>query len=181
MRRHQPETAAQHLTAAVARARPDELVGEVRLRLIGHALEDTESVCVVDADGRLLGLLDFADLFWLPADAVVEAVIRRAPPDVQAHEDQEKVASIALHYGLNSVPVVDAGRRLLGVVPARALLAILRRARGGHPPPGGHPARDQRRPPRARCPAHAAGTRPAAWLLARMKRDPAFGSGPWRR
>ena len=126
MRRHRPETAAQHLTAAVARARPEALVGEVRSRLTEHELEDTELVCVVDADGRLLGLLSFADLFRLPADVALDGVMRRAPPAVQAHEDQEKVASIALHYGLNSVPVVDAGRRLLGVVPARALLAILR-------------------------------------------------------
>lgn len=126
MKRHHAETAAQHLTAAVARARPEELAGEVRSRLVGHELEDTEQVCVLDGEGRLLGLLSFADLYRLPADAVVDQAMRRAPPAVQAHEDQEKVASIALHYGLNSVPVVDAGRRLLGVVPVRALLAILR-------------------------------------------------------
>jgi magnesium transporter len=111
MRRHHPETAAQHLTAAVARAHPDDLVGDVRSRLAGQELEDTELVCVVDQDGRLLGLVGFAELFRLPADTALDAVMRRAPPAVQAHEDQEKVASLALHYGLNSVPVVDAGRR----------------------------------------------------------------------
>ncbi len=127
MRHHTAETAAAHLTAAVARARPEELAGEVRSRLPEHELEDTEIVCVVDGEGRLLGLVPFAELLRLPADAAMEQVMRRAPPAVQAHEDQERVASTALHYGLNSVPVVDAGRRLLGVVPARALLAILRR------------------------------------------------------
>ncbi|MCU0842141.1 MAG: magnesium transporter [Thiobacillaceae bacterium] len=126
MKYHHAETAAQHLTAAVARARPDELVGEVRGRLMGHELEDTELVCVVDGEGRLVGLLAFAELLRLPADAAVGRAMRHAPPAVQAHEDQEKVASIALHYGLNSLPVVDAGRRLLGVVPTRALLQILR-------------------------------------------------------
>ncbi len=126
MKRHLPETAAQHLTAAVARAQPQELAGEVRARLSEHELEDTEIVCVTDPEGRLVGLVTFADLLRLPADAAIEPVMRRAPPAVQAHEDQEKVASIALHYGLNSVPVVDAGRRLLGVVPARALMTILR-------------------------------------------------------
>jgi magnesium transporter len=126
MRRHHAETAAQHLTAAVARAQPGELAGEVPARLTEHELEDTELVCVVDTEGRLLGVLSFAELYRLPSDAAIDAAMRRAPPAVQAHEDQEKVASIALHYGLNSVPVVDAGRRLLGVVPARALLAILR-------------------------------------------------------
>ncbi len=126
MRRHHAETAAQHLTAAVARAQPGELAGEVRARLTEHELEDTELVCVVDTEGRLLGVLSFAELFRLPPETAIDEAMRRAPPAVQAHEDQEKVASIALHYGLNSVPVVDAGRRLLGVVPARALLVILR-------------------------------------------------------
>lgn len=126
MKSHRPETAAQHLTAAVVRARPEDLVGEVRSRLGEHDLEDTELVCVVDGHGRLLGLIPFAELLRLPADTAVETVMRRSPPAVLAYEDQEKVASLALHYGLNSVPVVDAGRRLLGVVPARALLAILR-------------------------------------------------------
>jgi magnesium transporter len=102
------------------------LAGEVRARLSEHELEDTEIVCVTDQEGRLLGLVTFADLLRLPADAAIEPVMRRSPPAVQAHEDQEKVASIALHHGLNSVPVVDAGRRLLGVVPARALMTILR-------------------------------------------------------
>ncbi len=126
MKRHHTETAAQHLTAAVTRARPEDLAGEVQSRLAEHELEDTELVCVVDGEGRLVGLLAFAELYRLPVDAAVGQAMRRAPPAVQAHEDQEKVASIALHYGLNSVPVVDAGRRLLGVVPTRALLQILR-------------------------------------------------------
>lgn len=126
MKHHHPETAAQHLTAAVVRAHPEELAGEVRGRLTAHELEDTEQVCVVDGEERLLGLISFAELFRLPADAPLGWAMRHAPPAVHAYEDQEKVASLALHYGLNSVPVVDAGRRLLGVVPTRALLHILR-------------------------------------------------------
>jgi len=46
MRCHRPKTAAQHLTAAVARTRPKALVGEVGSRFTEHELMDTVLVCV---------------------------------------------------------------------------------------------------------------------------------------
>lgn len=123
--KHHREDAAQHLTAAVQRAMPDESIGAVRQALAGRELEDTEIVCVVDENDKLLGVLSFADLFRLPAEMAMREAMRTSPA-VLASEDQEKVASIALHFSLNSVPVVDNGRRLLGVVPAKSLLHILR-------------------------------------------------------
>jgi magnesium transporter len=127
MNRQLADSAALFLTSAVVRARPDECAGEVRSRLGEHELDDTEQVYVLDGEGRLLGLLAFADLFRMPNDATVRKGMRGAPPVVQIDEDQEKVASIALHYDLTSVPVLDIDQRLLGVVPARALLKIMRR------------------------------------------------------
>lgn len=123
--KHHREDAAQHLTAAVQRARPDDAIGAVRQALVGRQLDDTEIVCIVDDNEKLLGVLSFAELFRLPADMPMREAMRSSPT-VLASEDQEKVASIALHFGLNSVPVVNDGR-LLGVVPAKALLHILRR------------------------------------------------------
>lgn len=123
--RHRREDAAQHLTAALLRAAPEDTIAEVRQALVGRELDDTEIVCVVDENDKLLGVLSFADLFRLAADLPMREAMRTSPA-VLASEDQEKIASIALHFGLNSVPVVDNGRRLLGVVPAKALLHILR-------------------------------------------------------
>jgi magnesium transporter len=53
--------------------------------------------------------------------------MQRSPPTVGLGTDQERVASVALHHDLTVVTVVDADHRLAGVVPARALLGILRR------------------------------------------------------
>lgn len=125
-RRHKREDAAEHLTYAVARAEPHDTIAAVRALLDTQALEDSELLCVVDAHQRLLGLLRFTELFAHPPEKAVGEVM--APPlSVNASEDQEKVASYALRHGLNSVPVVDSGGRLLGVVPAHALMQILRR------------------------------------------------------
>jgi len=126
LRHHGREDAAQHLTAAVVRVLPSEPAAEVRQSLGQRQFEDSGILCVVDVEERLLGVLSFLELFRLPPDTAVGDVMRPSPA-VLAGEDQEKVASIALHHELDSVPVVDASGHLLGVVPAQAIMHILRR------------------------------------------------------
>jgi magnesium transporter len=53
-------------------------------------------------------------------------VITVRPPAVNPDEDQEHVVGLAVEHGLTAVPVVDTLGCLLGVVPAQALMAILR-------------------------------------------------------
>ena len=50
------------------------------------------------------------------------------PPTVEAQvsDDQEFVASLALHHEITEVPIVDADRRFLGVVSSRQLMHVLR-------------------------------------------------------
>jgi len=119
------EEAASHLTAAVLRVQESDRAGAVRESLGHQVLEETDMACVVDTVGRFRGIVLFAELFRLPRDTVLGEVMQPCAT-VMADEDQEKVASVALHHGLASVPVVDVEGRLLGVVPARALLQILR-------------------------------------------------------
>ena len=119
------EDAAHHLTAAVLRVQASDRAGPVRETLGRQALEDTDMACMVDAAGRFQGIVPFAELLRLPPEAVLGDVLRPCVT-VMPDEDQEKVASVALHHGLASVPVVDAEGQLLGVVPARALMHILR-------------------------------------------------------
>jgi len=123
---HGHEDAVQHLTAAVMRVRPEMTAAQVRLGLAEVELEDSELVCVVDERGHLLSVLPWPRLFALPPETRLGDAMQSCPA-VHAGEDQEKVASVALHHGIASVPVVDAGRRLLGVVPAQAIMHILRR------------------------------------------------------
>jgi magnesium transporter len=48
-------------------------------------------------------------------------------PRVSVDADQEHAASLALHHGVDALPVVDHEGRLAGVMPAQALLQVLRR------------------------------------------------------
>jgi magnesium transporter len=126
MSRH-GEPVSRHLIAAVARARPEERVGAVRARLAHDKPVSLELVLVVGADGRLAGVVPIATIFAAAAEALVGQAMDRKFPRVGADTDQERAASLALHHGVDALPVVDAEGRPLGVMPSQALLQVLRR------------------------------------------------------
>lgn len=95
--------------------------------MCGHQFDATELVCVCDAEGRLLGGISLGAVIALPPEKRLGDAMMQPVPSVRPDEDQERVASIAVHHRLEAVPVVDANGYLLGIVPPAALLQILRR------------------------------------------------------
>ena len=124
--RRRIESAADHLHTRVPRVSPETTAGELIADIQGREFDAAELICVCDADGRLLGVLPLSRALALPPERRLgEAMLQRVPT-VHRDEDQERIASIALHNGLDAVPVVDLNGRLLGIVPPASLLAILR-------------------------------------------------------
>jgi magnesium transporter len=121
------ETAAQYLVPRVPFAFAQDSVGSTLASLPGNAFDSIEAVYVTDSQGHLWGLIRLLDLLRAPRDKTLGEVMTAQPPMVNPHEDQERVAGLAVQYGLTDVPVVDMQGRLLGVVPAQALIGILRR------------------------------------------------------
>lgn len=121
------ETAGRHVIAGVPRARADQTAGEVIADLLARAYDCVDIVCVLDADDHLTGVIALARLMALPRETRIGDAAQTGFPRVHADTDQERVASLALHHTLSAMPVIDARGRLLGVVPASALLHILRR------------------------------------------------------
>lgn len=126
-RGHRLETVGTHLAPAQARAAPEETARDVLARLAQEKPESVELLCVVDGEGRLLGALPVARLFGLADGARVGDAMDRKFPRIGPEADQESAASLALHHGVNSLPVVDRRGRLLGVMRSQALLQVLRR------------------------------------------------------
>lgn len=120
------ESAGHHLHARVPRALPDTSVGELLQSMQGHRFDATELVCVCDESGRLLGGLSLGAVIALPPLTRLGDAMTHPLPSVRTEDDQERVASIALHHRLEAVPVVDANGFLLGIIPPAALLSILR-------------------------------------------------------
>jgi magnesium transporter len=124
MRRH--ETVGAHVVASALRARPEESAAQVLARLAAEKPESVELVLVVGDDGRLRGAAPLAKVLAGGTQAIGE-IADRDFPRVTPESDQEHAASLALHHGVDALPVVDAAGRALGVMPAQALMHVLRR------------------------------------------------------
>lgn len=120
------EAVADHLSASLARAGPDETLGTIAARL-ARSRATVELVCAVDEHGGLLGSLPVSGLFAHPPDTRLAKAMRTDVPAVRLGEDQEHAASLALHHGVDALPVVDAEGCALGVMPSQAILQVLRR------------------------------------------------------
>ena len=110
----------------LAVASRDETAADVLHRLHSGAAGFMDVVHVVDAHRRLHGAVPLPALLTAPASAPVASLMQPVSA-VGAATHPEHAASHALRHALLAVPVVDRGGRLVGVVPARALMQILRR------------------------------------------------------
>jgi magnesium transporter len=121
------ESAGWHLAREVPAFVPGTTAGAARAAIAGRRFDCVDLVLVVDASRRMLGVLTIGELLALEPAATLDEAMLREFPAVRGHVDQEHVASAALEHGLTAIPVVDAAGGLTGVVPAAALLEILRR------------------------------------------------------
>jgi magnesium transporter len=121
------ERVADHVVADVARAGPGETAASVRARLAREQPACVDIVAVTGPHGLLEGVVTIGRLFAAADDAPVAEAMVRDYPRVRPEDDQEHAASVALHHGVDALPVVDASGALLGVVPPQALLQVLRR------------------------------------------------------
>jgi magnesium transporter len=127
-RRHHPqlESAAHHLVETAPTATGTDTVAEALRRLGSEHAADATSVYVVDPGHQLVGVVPIGELLRQPPDRPLGEIMGQPPPVVALEMDQEHVANTALRHHLTAVPVADSAGRFLGVVPARALLQILR-------------------------------------------------------
>ena len=121
------ETVGGHLVASVLRARPEERVREILARLATEKPACLELVLATDEHGRLVGAAPLARVLALGAADPLDKALERDFPHVRPNTDQERAASLALHHGVDALPVVDAEGCVLGVMPAQAIMQVLRR------------------------------------------------------
>jgi magnesium transporter len=121
------ETVATHAVANVPIVPIATSAGAVLATLHGAGYENIELILVADSSGRLAGAVPIEKLINLDPATPVGTAIDASFPLVSGAEDQERAASIALHHGVDTLPVVDAEGRPLGVMPAQTIMQVLRR------------------------------------------------------
>jgi magnesium transporter len=102
-----------------ARLRPemtmDEAISYLR-RQARRELETIYYVYVLDREQRLLGVVSFRELFSAPPERTVREVMSEDVVTVPEEMDQEEVARLIADHDLLAVPVVDAERRIRGII-----------------------------------------------------------------
>jgi magnesium transporter len=119
------DSAGRLMTTDFLAFRSDMRVEDVVLRI--RALADRKALTsytyVVDAEDRLVGVINMRDLMLARPDATLDLVMRREIFTVPAFTDREAVAHELAARKFFAAPVVDADGRLLGVVKSDHLLA----------------------------------------------------------
>jgi magnesium transporter len=121
------QSAANYIGANVVTAAPDDTVATAsnRVRALRGPL-DADKIYVIDDQRRLQGTVPMSELLRLGGEQRLREVMVPASPTVTSHSSQAHAANVALREGLTEVPIADENGSFLGVVPATALLQILR-------------------------------------------------------
>jgi magnesium transporter len=101
-----------------ARVRPEMTVEEAirYVRRQAPNLETIYYVYVLDGEQRLLGVVSFRELLLSPGEKLVREVMHEEVITVPEELDQEAVARVIAQHDILAVPVVDAERRVKGIV-----------------------------------------------------------------
>ena len=111
-----------------ARLRPDMSVDEAISYLRRQTREHVESVYylyVLDAEQHLLGVVSFRDLFSAQPDKRVRDVMSTDVLTVPEDMDQEAVSKLFAEHNFLAVPVVDAERRVKGIVTVDDIVDVV--------------------------------------------------------
>jgi magnesium transporter len=102
----------------------DEAVTYLR-RQTRQSVEMTYYAYVLDASQHLLGVVSFRELIAARGDRRVSELMKTDVRTVDADADQEVVARLFRETGLMAIPVVDAEKRMKGVVTVDDIVEVV--------------------------------------------------------
>lgn len=120
------QTIGHYLVRDVPRAEADQRVDAVIEAMRGRRYDWAGAVSVTGPHDRLEGLVPIAALLAAAPETTIGALMRPAAEPVSPALDREDAASLAIVRGAEALPVVDRAGQFVGIVPAAAMLGILR-------------------------------------------------------
>jgi len=104
------------------------MTGAQVLSFLRRASPDAETIYylyVVDAEGRLKGVLSLRQLIISPPEARVAEMMNPDIVSIRTDTDQEDVARIMADYDFSVLPVLDENDRLVGIVTVDDVLDVV--------------------------------------------------------
>ncbi|HSE42132.1 MAG TPA: magnesium transporter, partial [Acidobacteriota bacterium] len=123
---YEENTAGRIMTTEYISVKPGSKVRDA-LQAVKVGLPTRESynnVYIVEGN-KLLGVLSIRDLLLADENVIVDTILVRQVISVLPELDQEQVARMISRYDLLSIPVVDAEKRMLGVVTVDDIIDVL--------------------------------------------------------
>ena len=96
-----------------------------RIRAFGENSDAVLYVYVVDSEQRLEGVVPIRKLVSARPDRACGEIMIREPIATRLDADQEAVAALVARYNLLAIPVVDAGRRMQGVITVDDVIDVI--------------------------------------------------------
>jgi magnesium transporter len=124
-----PETSAGGLmTTDYVAVKPDITVERAidDVRRTAAEKETIYEAYAVDPNGTLLGSVSLRDLVLARAGQTIATVMNADTISVPPEMDREEVARIFQRYGLLALPVVDAARKMLGIVTVDDVVNVIK-------------------------------------------------------
>lgn len=126
-----PESAGGIMSDRFISLREHLTIGEAQRALQGRAEEpgaqQVAYMYVVDAGGRLKGILSIHDLVFRQPHRRISEIMKPDVKHVWVDDDQEKIAQLFEHYHYMALPVLDRAGKLVGLVQANQVLEVVRR------------------------------------------------------
>ena len=99
--------------------------GLQKIREIAPRTEVIETIYVTDAQHRLTGSLDLRELLSAAKTETIRSIMDPGVIYVTPEVDQEEVAKKVSRYDLNSIPVVNAKKQLLGIITVDDVIDVI--------------------------------------------------------
>lgn len=95
------------------------------VRKIGNEAEIVSYVFVLDAAGRLVGVVSLRELILADPKTKLAEFMNSSLISVNANTDQEEVARVFGQYDLVALPVVDGSGRMVGIITVDDVLDVV--------------------------------------------------------
>jgi magnesium transporter len=120
------ESIGRRMTPEYVAIQKDWKVSEVLayLRKVGRDRETLNQMFVVDAQGKLIGIVRLRHLVVSELDSPVSELLEYQVPTLRAADDQETAVAAFRKYDRTTMPVLDSQDKLVGVVTVDDVLDV---------------------------------------------------------
>ncbi|HSC03575.1 MAG TPA: CBS domain-containing protein [Solirubrobacteraceae bacterium] len=124
---HNPSTAGGMMNPDFVSVPGEATAGQALERVRGTDLgeQHVSIVCVIDADGKLLGTVSLADLVRADPQARASDLVDASKPSVLPEAEVPEVAQLMSDYNLIAMPVLDGEGRPIGIISVDDVLELL--------------------------------------------------------